>query len=224
VNRPALWHTDKNVQPVTKVSCAILLAAMFARSQSLPLDVSFKLTDIEYKPLAAQTVRLVFGDTKDWQEPAAGSRFVTDDNGEAHFSTRAGVSRRVQWIPIGFTPFSWPTRTDHLQIAAELERIVPTPAGKDITLHMLYKMDIDRLPDGDCATSDFTSIYTPDAQGRFTQLVPPQGLTVPDSGGMILPGGGYQTWDHMLQPVDEAKTHWKLKLAFKRSPKPVIVR
>ncbi len=93
-------------------------------------------------------------------------------------------------------------------------------AGKDLTLHQLYRMDIDVLPGGDCATSDFTEVYLADAHGRFTRAVPPTGMTIPDSGGLVLTGNGYQTWDHQLRPLDEAKTHWKLKLAFKRFPPP----
>ena len=200
----------------------LILAITHGRAQPVSLDVQFKLTDLEYKALPGQPVRLVFGAGKDWQSANAGNRFVTDGNGEAVFTTQAAIDRRWTSVPVGFTGVSKPVRVDHLQIAAELERVLPgLDAGKDLTLHQLYKMDIDVLPGGDCATSDFTDVYLPDAHGRFTNAVPSTGLTIPNSGGLVLSGIAYQTWDHMLGPVDEAKTHWKLKLAFKRSPPPV---
>lgn len=207
---------------VDKLASLILLSITIGRAQPVPLDVHFKLTDADYKPLPGEWVRLVFGAAKDWQEGNAGSRFTTDANGEAVFATKAVIDRRWTSVPVGFTGLSKPVRADHLQIAAELERVLPgVNAGKDLILHQLYKMDVDVLPGGDCATSDFTDVYLPDARGRFTSAVPPSGMTVPNSGGLVLTGMGYQTWDHSLSPVDEAKTRWKLKLAFKRFPPPV---
>jgi hypothetical protein len=207
------------------VGLFMMLAISFARAQPVTLDVQFKLTDTEYKPLPGQPVRLVFGAGKDWQNPDAGSRFVTDANGEAVFTIKAAVDRRWTSVPIGFTGLSRPVRADHLQIAGELEQVLPgVDAGKDLTLHRLYKMDVDVLPGGDCATSGFTEIYLPDAHGQFTRLVPREGMTIPNSGGLMLTGKAYETWDHQLAPVDETKAHWKLKLAFKRYPPPVIRR
>jgi len=199
-----------------------MILAAFGRAQPVSLEVEFKLTDLEYKPLPGQPVRLVFGDSGDWQSPNAGNRFATDSNGEARFTTQTVIDRRWRPVNVGFTGLSLPTRTDHLQIAAELEQVVPAVnGGKDFTFHLLYKMDVDRLPGGDCSTQDFTAVYMPDAQGHFTAKVPPTGMPVPNSGGLVLSGVAYQTWDHMLEPQDPAKTRWKLKLAFKRSPPPV---
>jgi hypothetical protein len=200
----------------------LILALALGRSQPVSLDVHFKLTDMEYKPLPGQPVRLVFGAAKDWQDPNSGDRFVTDANGEAVFNTKAVLDRRWTSVPVGFTGLSKPVRADHLQIAAELERVLPgVSAGKDLTVHQLYKMDVDVLPGGDCATYDFTDVYLPDAHGRFTNALPQPGMTIPNSGGLILSGIGYQTWEHQLSPADEARTHWSLKLALKRLPPPV---
>jgi hypothetical protein len=154
----------------------MILAITLGRAQTVSLNVEFKLTDTEYKPLSGQPVRLVFG-AGDWQDRSAGNRFVTDANGQAIFTTQARLDRRWTTVPVGFTGLSKPTRADHLQIAAELERVLPgVNAGKDLMLHQLYKMDIDVLPGGDCATADLTDVYLPDAHGRFTKGVPPTGI------------------------------------------------
>ena len=55
------------------------------RAQPVPLDVTFKLTDLDYKPVAGAPVRIVFGSDLDWQAPNAGRRFVTDAKGEHRF-------------------------------------------------------------------------------------------------------------------------------------------
>ena len=55
---------------------AVLLLLMRGGGRVVPLDVEFKLTDIEYKPLSDVPVRLVLG-AADWQAPDAGVRVVT---------------------------------------------------------------------------------------------------------------------------------------------------
>ncbi len=47
----------------------------------VPLAVTFKLTDPDYKPLSGVPIRLVFPCDKNWQDPDAGYRFVTDAKG-----------------------------------------------------------------------------------------------------------------------------------------------
>ncbi len=215
-----LYYPKVNV-PGKLAGSFMILAISLARAQSVTLDVNFKLTDLESKPLPGQVVRLVFGAGPDWQSPDAGKRLVTDANGQAVFTTPAPLDRRWTSVPIGFTGLAMPTRAHHLQVAAELEQVLPgMDAGKDLTLHQLYRMDIDVLPDGDCATSDFTDVYLADAKGQFRKPVPRTGLTIPNSGGLVLDGIAYRTWDHQLAAIDDAKTHWKLKLGFKRSPPP----
>jgi hypothetical protein len=54
-----------------------------AKGQPVALDVSFKMIDVENRPLPGVPVRLVFGAGADWQSPNAGHRFVTDAKGEA---------------------------------------------------------------------------------------------------------------------------------------------
>jgi hypothetical protein len=62
------------------VAIALFLPAI-ARSQAVTLDVSFRLTDLDYKPLRGVPVRLVFGSDPDWQGANSGHRFVTDASG-----------------------------------------------------------------------------------------------------------------------------------------------
>jgi len=198
----------------------LILAAGFGKAQTVPLAVDFQLTDLDYKPLAGQPVRLIFSDNQDWRAPNVGHRIVTADDGKAHFTANATIDRRWRWVNVGFTPIRIPRRTDHLQIAAELTRAVPAgPGGADVTLHMLYVMEVDRFSEGTCSTFGFTAIYTPDSSGRFVNRVPPAGYPVPNSGGLVLYGEGYAPWDNMLELVERGG--WKIKLAFKRYPPPV---
>ena len=96
---------------------------------------------------------------------------------------------RLISVPIGFTGISKPVRVDHLQVVAELEQVLPgVDAGKDLILHQLYRMDIDVLPSGECLTSDFTDVYLPHKQGRFTNKVPRGRMTIPNSEGLVLAG------------------------------------
>ena len=50
--------------------------ARSAESGTVPLDVEFKLTDREYRPLAGVLLRLALG-IEDWQAADAGVRIVT---------------------------------------------------------------------------------------------------------------------------------------------------
>jgi len=198
----------------------LIFTAIWGRTQPVPVHVSFQLTDLDYNPLPGETVRLVFGEGVNWRDPQSGTRFATGTNGAAQLTVPAILDKRWQWVPIGFTAFSVPVRTDHLRIFAELEQLVPLRENR-LTLHVLYRMDIFRRSDGTCSTSDFTEMYTPDAKGRFTARVPPEGLRVPGPEGLVLHGQGYQSWDHLLEPDGEGGNGWKLKLAFKRHPPPV---
>jgi hypothetical protein len=198
----------------------LILFAAAAKAQTVPLVVNFQLTDMEYKPLAGQPVRLIFGEGQDWHAPNIGYRIITAADGRAQFTANVILERRWKWVNVGFTPFSVPRRTDHLQIAAELEQVVPAgPGGRDIALPVLYRMDVDRFSEGSCSTYGFVAMYTPDGTGRFTNRVPPSGFTIPDSGGLVLRGEGYTPWDYLLESADQEA--WKIKLAFKRYPPPV---
>jgi hypothetical protein len=198
-----------------------------ARAQTVSIDVEFKFTDLDYKPLPRENMRVVFGAAQGWQNPDSGHKFVTDEKGEARFTTTGLVDKRWRSKPVGFTPFSVPVRTEHMMIAAELEhKLQLTKDGEVRVFHWVHTMDID-CTQGECATTDFTALYTPDATGRFTQQPPRYGAQndgwkIPELKGMVLAGMGYQPWDFLMTPNPADPEHKrKLKLAFKRFPPPV---
>src|SRR5882724_8726476 len=102
-----------------------------ASAQTVPIDVSFTLLDLKdpyaypVPPLADAAVRLVLGESPDWQNPDAGHKFVTDANGDAQFTMDGLIDTRWRSRNIGFTPFSWPSRVNHLKIGVELEHRFP---------------------------------------------------------------------------------------------------
>jgi hypothetical protein len=209
--------------------CLGIVAFMIVRSgagRTVSLDVEFKLTDLDYHPLAGEPLRLIVG-AKDWQAPEAGLRIVTSADGTAKFTTQAVIDRRWNFSNLGFTPFSIPFRADHIAVAAELPFVLPKKGGSDIIRQWLYTADIDRMPDGDCSTDDLDDVYERGPDGRFSKLVGtnasgPNFIAIVD--GWLLSSAGYQLWDFLLEP-DQADTtgqHWHLKLAIKRRPKPVL--
>ncbi|MGA8816945.1 MAG: hypothetical protein WB624_06610 [Xanthobacteraceae bacterium] len=209
--------------------CLAVVAFFIVRSgaeRTVSLDVEFKLTDLDYHPLAGVPLRLVVG-AKDRQSPDAGVRFVTAADGSAKFTTQALINRRWNFSNIGFTPFSIPFRADHIAVAAELPFVLPKKGGDDIVHRWLYTADIDRMPDGDCSTDDLDDVYEAGVDGRFSKLIGtgaagPNFNTVVD--GWVLSGAGYQLWEFMLEPdkADTAGQHWHLKLAIKRRSRPVL--
>ncbi len=204
-----------------------LLAMNFANAQ-VPLDVDFKLTDLEYAPLAGVPVRLVFGAGKDWQGADAGNRIVTADNGEARFTTTAFIEREWRTTSFFFVPV--PGRVNHLMIAAELERSLPLDdQGKQWSARFLHTMDIYSYGDGHCVTNEFMNLYRKDESGCFAQPVPraplPAGSPgtawkVPELGNQLLWGMGYKPSNFSLRP-DASGQGWTLKLAIARLPLPV---
>ena len=205
-----------------------LFAAMTGavQAETITLHVSFKLTDSDYKPLPGQSVRLAFSG-QDWQGPAAGQRVVTDEKGEAHLTAEVAIDRQVKSRNVGFTPFSIPTGTDHLLIAAEMERILPLD-GKDHTFHWLYTENVFRYPGGTTSGGYIDAIYAKGPQGRFDKRLEPD-LGVVNMAQRTDPeqraiGGdqGYVPTDFGLERDDSDKAHprWTLSLAFKRMPVP----
>jgi hypothetical protein len=188
-----------------------------AAAQPLPLDVTFRLTDLDYKPVAGAAVRIVFGSDPDWQAPNAGRRFVTDANGEHRFTASVVIDKRSRKRPTNFADslLSRPQATDHLKVGTELEY-----AG----FRWLYVVDVDRFPNSDVMLDDF-SVFSADSQGRYVRKAKQQGRDwlMADLGGLALTGPGHEPWNFMLKPQDGDATakRWTLVLAFKRAPEPV---
>ena len=208
------------------VAAAVFVVMRHGTARPVRLDVDFKLTDIDYKPLDGVPLRLVLG-VKDWQAADAGVRVVTAADGTAKFSTQALIDRRWSFSNVGFTPLSIPFRADHILVAAELAYALPKKDGPDAIHHWLYTADIDRMPDGDCNSDDLDRVYSAAADGRFSTLVGsnaagPNFETVVD--GWLLSSAGYQLWDFMLEPdkTDTTGQHWHLKLGIKQRPKPLL--
>lgn len=187
------------------------------RAQAIALEVRFKLTDLEYRPLAGEKVRVVFGTDPAWRAPGSGHAFTTDAKGEASFTTQASLDRRWR-SPSGPLPPALPNlpqATDHLLAAAELAY-----AG----FHWLYAVDLCRFRNGDVLQDGF-EVFTPDAKGQFSRKADRDGRDwrMAELGGLLLTSPGHEPWNYLLEPLDAAASppRWRLTLAFKRAPAPV---
>jgi hypothetical protein len=188
-----------------------------AAAQPVALEVRFKLTDRDYKPLAAVPVRIVFGSDPAWQTAVAGQRVVTDAKGEATLRTNVVLDKQIRKMPTNVVSslLSRPSETDHLRVAAEMEYMEQ---------RWLYVVDVVRFPGGDVMLDDF-SLYTADAQGRFTQKAEhnANGWKIAGLGGLMLTKPGYEPYDFNLDldPADPSRQRWILRLAFIKYPPPV---
>ncbi|MBS4469567.1 hypothetical protein KHP32_22905, partial [Cronobacter sakazakii] len=75
-------------------TAAFVAVAPQARAQAVTLDVTFRLTDLEYRGLPNLPVRIVFGSQRYWQDPSTGKRFVTDAKGEARLTFKVELDER----------------------------------------------------------------------------------------------------------------------------------
>lgn len=198
--------------------CAMMLAASGAfAAQPVPLELRFKLTDRDYRPLASVPVRVVFGSDPGWQNAGSGARIVTDANGEASLNAAVVLDKQLRKVPTNFASslLSRPQEVDHLRVAAEMEYV---------DRRWLYTVDVVRFPGGDVMLDDF-AVYAADANGRFTRKAEQSrdGWKFPDLGGMMLTKPGYEPWDFNLDldPADPAHKRWILRLAFMKYPTPV---
>jgi len=202
-----------------------LLAFLFcfmASAQTLPINVDFTFLDVQVSdspPLAGATVRLVLGQSPNWQNPDAGHTFVTDAKGEAHFTMDGAIDNRWSSRSMGFLPFGIPVRSEHVQIAVEVERKID-----DRSFRWLLTMDLDCLKGGSCSTVGFMGIYMPDAQGRFTRRLPRQGGTeswkVAELNDKVVWGIGYQAADFLMSPDENDPNKRRLRFAIKRLARP----
>ena len=183
----------------------------------VPLDVQFKLTDLDYKPIPGVPVRMAFGPDPAWQAPEAGTRFTTDAAGEFRFTASAAPDEQAKKMPTNFRDSltARPQPTDHLRIATELPYM---------TFRWVYVVDLWRFRNGGDILNDGVTVYTPDEGGRFTRKAKriDGGWLMADLKGLVLTTLGHEPWDFQLEPSADPKSPgWSLRLAFKRSPPPV---
>ncbi len=201
-----------------------------ASAKTVPIEVKFTMWDpkvpYDYKsptsPVVGAPVRLVLGELPGWNRSSAGHRFVTDSRGEARFTMDGFIESRIRWRNVGFTPFALPSRSDHLFIAVELEHEIPVDeAVPPKVFHWMLTMDLDRFADAQCSTVGFTHIYTPDAEGDFTNILPWSGdfWQVPELGGKIV-GMNYKVVNFGLDPDDDDPNKRTLTLTLERRHRP----
>lgn len=194
------------------------LTAKLADAEPATFGVTFKLTDLDLRPIPAASVRLVLGRERGWQAAEAGRRFVTAANGEQRVQMAAVLEPDAIKRPTNFLDglFSRAEPADYLQVAAELEYV-----GH----RWLYVADLHRFRrDGLMAFSGF-SVYTRGPKGNYTEKaqVSEQGWLMRDLGGLMLSDPGHDLWDFALQPdtSDPERPRWDLTIGFKRAAEPV---
>jgi len=188
--------------------------------QSTPasLDVQFKLTTLDYQPIASAPVRVTFGAESTWQAPGTGTSFVTDAAGTFRFTAPAPIDAQQKKIPTNFADsvLARPQPADHLLVATELPYL---------NFPWLYVFDLWRFRNGGDVLKEGLSIYTRDEAGRFTRKARQQngGWLMADLKGLVLTTPGHEPWDYMLEPGPDGATpaKWTLRLAFKRWPAPI---
>ena len=190
-----------------------------ADAKPVALDVRFKLTDLEYKPLPGVPIRLVFGSDANWQSASAGQKFTTDEMGQVNFTTTVDLDKRWRKISTNYLDslLGAAKQVDHLQVAAELEYA---------NFQRLYVVDIAHFSGGDCLLDGY-HVYSRDDAGGFTQLAQQtnDGWKMPEYKGLIVGGPGFAVANFLLvRPDPEAKNpaNWTLDIAFKKYPPPVM--
>lgn len=200
-----------------RIACGLagLLLAGVASAQPVQLDVTFRLTDLDYQPLANEPVRIAFGSDADWAAPGAGQRALTDAKGEARLRAtvelgRRDINRDTTWLSL----FAKSEQAEQLAVYVGLPYL-----GQE----WVYGVELFHFADGDVMRQGF-DVYLPDAEGRFTRrFAEDRGThTIALDKGMVLQGAGHEPWEARLAPAEDGKPgHWQLVLAYKRHPPPV---
>ena len=134
------------------------------------------------------------------------------------------IDSRIRSRNIGFTPFSAPSRAEHLKVAVELEHPFPADGnGPARSFRWLLTMDLDCFSNGECRTDGFMNIYTPDAQGRFSRQLVREGSgeawKVPELGNQVMRGMRYQVADFLMTVDEKDPQRRTLQFAVKRLPR-----
>ena len=162
------------------------------------LRLCFRLTDLEYRPIGAEQVRLRVGE-------AVSEEIWTDGEGRAEWLAPARVERK--WVK---RPGSFVSRL--VRLPGAVDRVV---AGAELAYaghRWFYTAEMLRFRNGDVMLGE-TAVYTPEKARR-------KGLDwyMEDLGGLLLTGPGHEVWEFNLQPEGDG---WVVRLAMKRFPAPV---
>ena len=199
---------------------ALWLAAGGAvAQQTVVLEVTFRLTDLQYKPIAA-AARLVSPDEPGWQRPDAGVKLTTDKDGLGRASLPVRITRTSRKRPTNYwSSLVAPAEPcEVLRIGAELQW-----AGHP----WLHVVELVRFPGGDVLLES-REVYTRDASGSFTAKAERVGQDwkVSYFPNMMLTAVGNEPFDFMLAPKEGAGSSpgapWTLRLAFRQSPQPIV--
>jgi hypothetical protein len=202
---------------LSRTACVVFALSLVAvdaiAQQAIVLDVAFRLTDLQYRPIAA-AARLVSPDEPGWQRPDAGVKLATDANGLARASLPARMVRTLRKRPTNFWSglVAPPESCEVVRIATELQW-----AGHP----WLHVVELVRFPGGDVLLES-REVYTRDASGSFTAKAEHVGedWKVSYFPNMMLTSVGNEPFEFMLAPKDGAA--WTLRLAFRQSPQPIV--
>jgi hypothetical protein len=181
----------------------LLTACQKEPSPMTKLAVTILLRTNETPPIAGGKIKLIFD---------GGAVTVTSDaKGHASATGKAVLDQRWHWVNIGFTPFSWPLRADHIAFAAELDHSVRID-GRVVHYPVLYKVNLFRDSNGD-TWNPGVRVFGPDAQGEFTIDLDRDNNGIPLDGKMLMaPNNGYRVSGSLDDP--KAGEPVKLDLEF----------
>lgn len=202
--------------------CALATAVVSAQAsaQRIQLDVHFKVTDLDNKPISGVPARLVLEPDASRPRPDVGTQFVTNANGEYRFTTSAVLDQRRIKRPTNFISslLSGKEPTAHLTVAAEMPYM---------QYHWLYVFDVDRFEsDATCLMQSFR-IFSRATSGQFT-VEGKQDRTLswsmPELNGTMMTRAPYVVSNFSLQPASAKanETHWLLNVSWKKSPDAVM--
>jgi hypothetical protein len=133
--------------------------------RQVTLNLQLTIREHDRSPAVGVPARIVTGSALTWQAPEMGERVMTDSNGVCALELIVSLDDRRRKLPSNFfaSLMSSPVRTQHLQVAVELEH-----AGRP----WLTAIDIDHFENGTSAQLEPIRIFGRAANGRFTDDVP----------------------------------------------------
>lgn len=193
---------------VLAIVAALGLASCGEPKKATDIAVTLLLHTNEGDPVATGKLTLILDGER--------HTVTTGSSGHASFMAHAEIERRLQWMPVGMTPFSWPTLADFLPVTAEFDHSVRID-GREVHYPVLYKLAILRLAHGDCLNPG-PQVFGPDASGEFTIDLDRPNIGIPLAGKMVhAPNNGYRivglygdpaTEKPLKLDLDIVQEHW----------------